>query len=148
MLGRHWRFRIVNNTGATIQFSADDANNTFTIDGRSYLIDPSTGKISWESSEQTVFADPTSDLSDGASLAGATQDNSSDGYTGFKGIATLLTDAAVDGQIDIYLEESTDGGSTWPSDAADFQADEDLIHVAALFCDTNDDRSVNLEIAP
>ena len=144
MLQRDYKFHIVNNTGATIEFSTDGANNSFTI-----LASPwkaPAGVLEY-GSEQTWFADPTADLTDGASLeASSAVDNSSNLWMGAHCIATLVTDAATDGTLQIYYEYSTDGGTTFPSDAADFDI-TDLIPAATLASVSPDeDRTVNFEL--
>ena len=147
MLPQHYKFHIQNRTGATIEFSTDGANNSFTILGRGWKW--ASGAVSY-GTEFTAFADPTADLAAGTSLEAASAvDNSTDLFVGAHFIATITTDAAAaaTGMIDIYVEYSTDGGTTYPSDAADFIATEDLIHVASINCaSTSEDRSVNFEL--
>lgn len=146
MLPRNYKFHIVNNSGVTIEFSTDDANNTFTIKGRGWKY-TSAGALSY-GSEQTCFADPTSDLADGSSLEAASEvDNSTDLFLGMHFIASLVTDAATSGTLDIYYEYSTDGGTTYPSDAPDFDTEADLIYVASIpLGTTTEDRTVNFEL--
>lgn len=144
MLGEHYRFHIVNNGGATVQFSTDGANNSFTIDAILWKFD-SNGEVV-HSTETELFADPSADLSDGSSAEGSSVDNSSNHYIGAECIAIFESDATLDGTIDIYYEQSTDGGTTFPSDAADFQIEEDLQLVASIRVDTNEDRSINFSI--
>lgn len=146
MLGHFYKFHIVNNTGVTIEFNTDSANNTFTIMGRGWKFD-SNGALVY-SSELTLFADPTADLTDGSSAESATAtDNSSNLYLGVECIATLLTDAATSGTLDIYYEHSTDGGTVYPSDSADFDPEVDLIHVGSITVGTTtEDRALNFSI--
>lgn len=146
MLQRNFRFLIVNKTGATIQFSTDSANNTFTITGRGWKLD-SEGGVTY-GSEQTLMSSPGADLNNNASAEGTAVDNSSNLYFGYHCTATLTTDAATAGTIDIYLEWSTDGGTTFPSDAPDFDPEVDLIGpIRQVATDSsNDDRTTNFTI--
>ena len=147
MLPKHFKFHIVNNTGVTIEFNTDDANNTFTIKAEGWKL-TSAGALEFHGSEDTWFADPTADLADGSSAEAASAvDNSSDLFLGAHCIASLVTDAATNGSLDIFVEYATDGGTTYPSDAADFDAEEDLILVASIKCGTTtEDRTVNFEV--
>lgn len=147
MLAKHFKFHIVNNTGVTIEFSTDGANNTFTITAEGWNFDSSGGLV-FHGSEDTWFADPTSDLTDGSSLeAAAAVDNSTDLFLGAHCTAALITDAATDGTLEIYYEFSTDGGTTYPSDATDFIAAEDLIFLTQISGGTTtEDRTVNFEM--
>ncbi len=126
MLPKFYRFRIVNEMGAQIDFSGDDANNTFVINAEGWKFD-SSGALVYSSSELNVFLDPTANLPDGLAAGGASQDNSSDLFMGLNCYAKFTTDCASSGRLDIYYEYSTDGGTTYPSDAADLVESEDLI---------------------
>ena len=147
MLPTDFKFHIVNNTGVTIEFSTDGANNTFTIKVEGWKFN-SSGALVFHGSEDTWFADPTADLTDGSSLeAAAAVDNGTDLFLGAHCIASFVTDAATAGSLDIYYEYSTDGGTTYPSDAADFDPEEDLILVASIQVGTTtEDRTVNFEM--
>lgn len=137
ILPDNYRFRIVNQMGATIEFSADSANNTFTISGMSWKFD-TDGALLY-STEFTVFADPSADLTDTSAAEGAIIDNAVsnggiDFALGLNCVATLVTDCANAGRLEIYLEHETDGGagSDWPSDAADLVESEDLIFIRSI----------------
>ena len=126
MLPRDYRFRIQNQMGAQIDFSTDGPNNTFIITAIGWKFD-SDGAVVY-SSEFTPFADPSANLADAGSANGADQDNSVDLYLGLDCYATFETDlVGGGGQLDIYYEYTTDGGITFPSDAADVVDSEDLI---------------------
>ena len=147
MLPNFYKFHIVNNTGATIQFSTDGANNTFTITAVPWKFD-SNGALEY-GSELTLFADPTADLTDGSSLEAAAEiDNTTNKYLGLLCRASLLTDATTSGVVDIFWEWSTDGSSgTYPSDEGDFNAEEDLEWLANIVSDDPaEDRGVNFRI--
>lgn len=146
MLGQHFKFHIVNKSGATIEFSTDGANNTFTIKAILWKFDSDGAVV--HSSEVTLFADPTADLADGNSLeAASAYDNSTNHYIGAECIAALLTDAPTSGSLDIYYEHSTDGGTVYPSDANDFNPEQDLIFVGSIqLGSTTEDRTINFSI--
>jgi len=130
ILPDNYRFRIENQMGATIEFSADGANNTFDIQMMGWKFD-SNGVLVY-SSEIEVFADPSADLSDTAAAEGAVIDNGTNLFLGIHCVATFVTDCAVAGRIDIYFEHATDGGTVFPSDAADLVEDEDLIIIRSI----------------
>jgi len=75
-------------------------------------------------------------------------DNTTDLYWGVKGTFKLTADVtSTDGTAYLFLEESDDN-STWPSDMADFDCDEDLRLIAALTMSTDaedETRAVNFE---
>jgi hypothetical protein len=145
MLPQYFKLHVVNNTGVTIEFSTDGVNNTFTIDGLGWKI--VNGALVYDT-EQEVFADPSSDLADGSSLeASAAVNNSSDLFFGMDCLATLVTDAVCAGTFEIYYEHSTDGGTTYPSDATDFDPEQDLTLVATMDMNNGaETRSVNFSI--
>ena len=147
MLPEDFKFHIYNDTGVTIEFSTDGPNNTFTIKSRGWKYG-TDGAVTYDTSENTWFADPTADLATATGLEAASAvDNGTDLWVGAHCIASLVTDAATDGNLEIYMEASTDGGTTYPSDAADFDTQEDLQLVAVIALGTTtEDRSVNFEI--
>lgn len=146
-LPNFYKFHIVNNTGVTIEFSTDGANNTFTITAVPWKFN-SSGALVY-GAELTLFADPTADLTNGSSLEAAAEiDNTSNLYLGLFCRASLLTDAVTAGVVDIFWEWSTDGATgTYPSDEADFNAEEDLTWLANIVTDSPaEDRGANFEI--
>lgn len=147
MLPRDYRFHIVNNSGVTIEFATDAANNTFAITGRGWKF--TSGALAYHGSELTLM--PTQSASDVADTISLVSDsdisNATNLFIGMHCTAALVTDAATDGTLDIYYEYSTDGASTWPSDAVDFDAEADLIHVASISLGTTtEDRTINFEL--
>ena len=146
-LPNFYKFHIVNNTGVTIEFSTDGANNTFVITAVPWKFN-SSGALEY-GSELTLFADPTADLTDGSSLEAAAElDNTSNLFLGLYCRASLLTDAVTVGVLDIFWEWSTDGSAgTYPSDEADFLAEEDLEWLANIIsASTAEDRGANFTI--
>ena len=147
MLPNYYKFHIINDTGATIEFSTDGANNSFVITAVPWKFD-TDGALEY-GSEITLFADPTSDLTDTSSLEAAAEvNNTVNKYLGLLCHAILTTDAATAGTLNIYWEWSTDGATgTYPSDATDYQADEDLIFIRPVItASTNEDRAINFAL--
>ena len=114
-----------------MSFNTDDENNSLVITAR-----PEDGSA--HDAEATWFADPTADLSDGAFVAGATIDNSTDLYTSAACVADFDTDATFSGvgAVRIWMEVSTDGGSSWPSSSTDFDPVTDAILLKQIKTDT------------
>ena len=131
-LPKYFKLHALNNTGAQIQFNADAGNNTLTVTGIGFKF-TSAGALSF-GSQQTLFADPSADLNDGAATEGGEIDNSSNLYLGYHCLASLETDNNSAGTVDIFVEYSTGGsaGGTYPSDSNDFDVDKDLIWVGQI----------------
>lgn len=135
MLPNFYKFHIVNNTGLTIEFSTDGANNTLTMKAVPWKFD-SDGALEY-GSELTLMADPTADLTNGSAVEAASEiDNTTNKFLGLQCYVHIATDAVLtaNGSIDVYWEWSTDGSSgTFPSDATDtFDAETDLLHVGSI----------------
>lgn len=142
MLGRHYRLIIVNKTGVTLVA----ANSTFTINARGGKYD-SDGALEYSASELNIMTDFGSNISDGASFSGGEIDNTTDLFSSLLCTAKLETTDSTDGVIDIYYEFSTDGGTTYPSDANDFDPEVDLIKVASMVLGTTtEDRTINFVV--
>lgn len=103
-LGRHWRIQIKNATGGT--------SGAITVDLRRWK-PGSSGEKSFEASEQAAI--DIASLSSGGYSNSSTFDNSSDGYWGFNG-TVAITNGSSAGNYELYVQTSTDGGTTWPSD--------------------------------
>jgi len=142
-----FKLHIVNNTGASIQFSTDGANNNMVITGLPWKY--TSGAIEY-GSEVTLFADPSSDLADNASTEGAEYDNSSNKWLGMFCRATFDSDNTSAGAVDIMWEWSTDGSAsgTYVSDETDFDAEQDLRWLSQVTSagSANEARGVTFEI--
>lgn len=131
MLPHYYKLHVLNNSGQTLDFSTNSANEKAKATIRRWKFD-STGAITWEGSEGTLVTAAT-DLADGASEEGSNIDNSSDKYLGGEGYFRVETDnASAAGDVSLMLEASTDGGTTFPSDEADYDPDVHLVHVATI----------------
>lgn len=143
-------FRVygVNRAGAEIEFGTDGLNNSLILTAVPWKYSE-TGAITY-GSEITIISDPTSDLADGASVVSSTIDNSSNKWLGLHCTANLTTDATVSGRISFYMEFSTDGGTTWPTDADDTDETtfhDDLIFIGSIKCTSTDpDRGGNFVV--
>jgi len=109
MLAHTYRFRAKNNTGVTIPAGK------ITIKARRWKFASNSNDKVDESSETSVYSNGNS-IADGNSEAGSTIDNSSDKWLG--GDFMVEVDAtglsSPDGDVTIYYEVSTDGGTKWP----------------------------------
>ena len=133
MLPEHFRFRVLNKTGQAIQNTTDGSNNDVEVTYRRWKF--ASGALSWvDASEQSQNA--TSDIADDGTEELAEIDNSSDLALGMVGNFRVKTDgagSAVDGNVLLLLDVSVDGGTTYASDAADFDPDNDLPVVASVY---------------
>lgn len=82
----------------------------------------------------------------GGEVEGSVNDNTSNLYFGGRGTFEATADAdSTDGTLYLFVEESDDN-STWPSDQADFDCDQDLILLCSLTFSTDavdEDRAKN-----
>lgn len=128
MLGHHYKFHVINQCGQTLDFSTNGANESCTAKVRRWKYD-TDGSLIYEASEGAVLT-AASDLADGSSEEGSDQDNTTNLYLGLEGVFTVKTDnASAAGDVTLAYEESTDGGTTYPSDAADF---DPTVHLRPL----------------
>lgn len=102
-LGNYFRYQVYNGTGGTVTVTIDEKRWKYASDG----------SLTW-SAEQTpinasAITTATYDESSGI-------DNSTDDYLGAE--LTVLMDVAssLTGAVTVFLQHSTDGGTTWPSD--------------------------------
>ena len=120
-IGKHWRLYGVNEIGQTLVVTGTDAFDVY-YEGIKRAAD---GSISYQGSEQALSY-TTPDLADGDRAVFGTVNNSVDLFEEIYGrIVVTAGNVAANGTIEVYVEYSTDGGSTFPSDAANFNARED-----------------------
>ena len=130
MLGQHFKLHFVNNLGFDMDLSSNSANEKIEVNYKKWLITTS-GALEYDS--ETALTYTAADVADGGSAELTADDNSTDLDWGAHGEINVLTDdASADGTVDLYVEWSTDGGTTYPSDAADFDPVADLLLVATL----------------
>lgn len=130
MLPLDYKFHVVNNLGVDMDLSTNSANEIFELTLRKWKI-TSSGVLDYQT--ETVLTYSAADVATGTSFELTGQDNSTDLRFGVHGVIKFQTDdATADGTVDLYVEHSTDGGTEFPSDAADFDPEVDLDHVCSL----------------
>jgi hypothetical protein len=102
MLPRNYRLAALNDTGASVDI---------TVTARRWRFG-SGGAALYEAAEATLLT--ASALADAALATGTAQDNSADGYVGAS-LHVATTGAGTGGVVTVFLEVSTDGGTTWPT---------------------------------
>lgn len=129
MSPKFFKLHILNEMGAQIDFNSDAANNVLLVELEPYKINTSGALVYGTKLDRDLGS--AANLADGGSLVISTAvDNSSNLDFGFHGWVSLESDCASAGTISIYMEKSVDGGTTYPSDSADFVVEED----ADLLC--------------
>ena len=108
MLGRTYRFQILNSTGQTLAASV----NTITARREKRGSD---GSLTFESSETTVFSNGSTQAT-GTYANGSTIDNSTDEWEGGAFTVSITAPASSSGDVVVRLQRSTDAGTTWPDD--------------------------------
>lgn len=111
MLGETFRFQVLNETGQTINVGS---GGDVVINTKLSKFD-SNGALSFD--VETEQFNLSSNLTDGSYSSGSAIDNSTDKWLGGDVEITVTTDnASSAGDVSIFLQRSTDGGTTWPSD--------------------------------
>lgn len=130
-LPQYLKFHCVNKLHASNDLDASsNANESFELNILFWKYD-SNGAIEWSSEVTRTL---TADVAGGASnVIGAEYNNSTNKYLGAQITAELRSDdTSHDGSIDVYVEGSTDAGTTYPSDKADFVCAEDADFVGSV----------------
>ncbi len=109
-LPRNYRFKIQNALGQTIT-----QDNGITVKARRVKLD-SNGALSFESSEATILDNGTTDVTASSYFAGTAQDNSTDKWLGGDFEFTVTAPVSSSGDVRLFLERSTDGGTDWDDD--------------------------------
>lgn len=109
MLARNYRFTALNSCGQQI------ASSGIVITGRRWKFN-SSGAVVFESSEAALYTSPSA-INNAAYYvpSGSGIDNSTDLYVGGDFRFTLVAPASSAGDVTLYYEFSTDGGTTWPT---------------------------------
>lgn len=102
MLGHTYRYHVYNGTGVSVTVTVKDRAWKFASDGSRT-----------DASEST----PISAVSVGAGAYSSSSaiDNSTAKQLGAHITATLAPGSSATGTVAVYLQHSTDGGTTWPS---------------------------------
>lgn len=129
-LGNYWRFQVKNTTGGASSATAS------TIKGERWK--PGTaGEADYEGSEQTFFSNGS--ISSGGYANGTAYDNdTSAGYYGLAGLITIVNGSSA-GYYEVYIQQSPDGGTTWPDNGAG-----ELVDTIYAGASTTVKKSINL----
>lgn len=103
MLGHTYRYQVYNGTGVSVTVTIKHRQWKFGTDGS--LTD------SAEATAISAVSVGTLAYSNSASV-----DNSANKYLGASILATFAPGASATGTVTLYVQRSTDGGTTWPSD--------------------------------
>lgn len=103
MLGHYYRYQVYNGTGVSVTVTVKDRKWKFDTDGS--LINAA------EATQFSAVSVSTVSYSNGSGV-----DNSTDEYIGADILATFAPGASATGTVTLFLQHSTDGGTTWPSD--------------------------------
>ena len=103
MLGHAYRYQAHNGTGTTVTVTVKSRRYKFGSDG---------------SRTDAAEATPISAASIGAAAYSnsSTIDNSTDKFLGAHLLVTMAPSGLASGAVTIFLQHSTDGGTTWPDD--------------------------------
>lgn len=103
MLGTYFRYQVYNGTGVTVTVTIDEIRWKFASDG----------SLTFSAEQTPLSASAISTVSYGNSSG---INNGTDKYIGAD--LTVLFDVAssATGLVSVFLQRSTDGGTTWPSD--------------------------------
>jgi hypothetical protein len=107
MLARNYRFTVLNQTGQTV------AANAVKIQARRHKFS-TDGALEYEGSEAEVFNNGST-IANGAYSSGAALNNSSTLFLGGDFEVEVTAPASVDGNVTIYYEPATDGGTQFAS---------------------------------
>jgi hypothetical protein len=130
MLAQDYKFHFVNRLGVDMDLSSNSANEKIDLDLQTYELG-ADGALSYNSEVNLAYS--AADVSYNGSAECTGQDNSATLAYGLHGRLTVETDdPSADGTVDLYIEFTTDGGTTFPSDAADWDAEEDGIFVCSV----------------
>ncbi len=130
MLATHFKFHFVNNLGLDMDLNGNSSAEILQVNYKKWKLTTS-GALEFDS--ETALTYTAADISDGGSAELTQDDNSTDLDWALHGEMNYLTDdSSASGTVDLYVEYSTDAGTSYPSDAADFVPTEDLLFVATL----------------
>lgn len=103
MLGTYFRYQVYNGTGVTVTVTLDERRWKFGSDG----------SLTFSSEQTPISASAVSTVSYGNSSG---VDNGTDKYVGAHLTALFDVSSSATGWVYVYLQRSTDSGTTWPSD--------------------------------
>lgn len=113
-LPQDWRFAVFNNTGVSISTVPVGMPS---ISGRRVRFD-SAGMLSYESVTVTFLSITQGSIAQASYVTGSTFSNTLSGWLGGDFLASAFASGNASGNLVFYLEESPDGGTTWPTAAS------------------------------
>ncbi len=108
MLGANWRIVVKNATGAT--------SGAVSVKGKRWKPN-SSGEYDPENTEQTFFSVSTITSGSYSTGSGVSNDAAGENYYGAT-MAVSITNGTSAGDYEVWLQTSTDGGTTWPNNGA------------------------------
>lgn len=103
MLGRNYRYQVLNGTGVSVTVTVTERAWKFASDG--------SRTDAAESTRLNAVS-----VGAGAYSNSSPVDNSTDKNLGADLLLIMAPGASATGTVALYLQKSTDGGTTWPSD--------------------------------
>lgn len=103
VLGEHYRWQVYNGTGVSVTCTVKEESFKYGTDG----------SLTFSAESTRINAVSVSTVSYSNS---ATVDNSTNKYLGANITFTAAPGASATGTVALYIQRSTDGGTTWPSD--------------------------------
>lgn len=128
-LPKAWRFVIYNDTGVSLDFSSNSANESASAQFVQANLDTSNGVSSYDGSSTTHSA--STDIGNGSTetLTNVTGEDD----LNMHGIFSVTTDnTSASGDVILGIESSPDGGTTWPSDSTNWDPSTDLDVIAVV----------------
>lgn len=103
MLGTYFRYQVYNGTGVTVTVTIDEIRWKFASDG----------SLTFSAEQTPLSASAISTVSYGNSSG---INNGTDKYIGAHLTVLFDVSSSATGLVSVFLQRSTDGGTTWPSD--------------------------------
>jgi hypothetical protein len=103
MLGDYFRYQVYNGTGVTVTVTIDEIRWKFASDG----------SLTFSAEQTPISASAITTLDYGESSG---IDNGTDKYIGAHLTVLFDVSASATGMVSLFIQRSTDNGTTWPSD--------------------------------
>lgn len=87
------------------------------VSGRRVRFD-SAGSLSYESTEFTFFSFAAASIGNNSYITGSTLSNTVGAWLGGEFLVSCFAPSNTSGNLNVYLEISPDGGTTWPTPAS------------------------------
>ena len=108
-----WRFAVFNGTGIAISNAPTGLPR---VSGRRVRIDATTGFLSYEAAETTFFSFAAASIGNNSYIVGDTSfSNTVSSWMAGDFLLSAFASGNASGSLNLYLEISTDGGTTWPT---------------------------------